>query len=230
MIDEINQYKDTYGDWPKALIIDVPRDEETKNLHEIYGVLEKLNDGVITSNFGGRRKSLRMDIGIPIIIFTNSAPIQGALSLDRWDILALHKVKMRIVTDVTIKDEEDYYLFQAESESWIVAHTSSTVTWQNKITTTAPKPTERKSDGTRFESDTMFREMFLNHRENIKKYPALVSQEWIENPIDGSRVRTNSNGVVECYGSERASVIAKAPEPVIKWFTHVRKNINKKVV
>lgn len=228
-IEEIKTYKTLRGDWPKAIIIDVPRDEETKNLHEIYAVLEKLNDGTLISYFGGRKQKLDMDIGIPVIVMTNSAPLLAAMSNDRWDIFALNKVRMLTETDITVSEKEDYFLFQATAESWVNKATNASVTWQNKIQTTALSPRGRQEDGTRYESDKLLYKMQSEFIENIKKYPALATGEWEENPVTGTKTRISSNGFIESYGDERASTINKAPEVVVKWWTYLRNNFEKKV-
>lgn len=221
VIDEVNRYREVRGHWPQAIIIDVPRDEETKNLHEIYGVLEKLNDGTLTSNFKGIKKKLRMKIGVPVIVFSNSAPLTGAMSGDRWNIKTIFRTVIKKETEDSVKDEIDYFVQQAEVNSWIHRYTKSTVTWQNKVTTVGPKVGGRESNGARFESDNLLLEMYKTHTENIKKYPSLTNEEWIENPIDGSKTRVHRNGLIEAYGSTRAATLSKAPEIIVKWYTQV---------
>lgn len=61
IINKINEYKKNRSDCPKSLIIAVLWDKETKNLHEIYGVLEKINDGVLESNFAALQPAMNLD-------------------------------------------------------------------------------------------------------------------------------------------------------------------------
>jgi len=86
----ISNYIDKKGKPPKAFLIDAPRDEESKYLHEIYGVLEEINNGRLFASFHGKIIKTRIPRGIPIIIFSNSPPIFHALSHDQWDIKALY--------------------------------------------------------------------------------------------------------------------------------------------
>lgn len=211
-IKALNNFHDQERQWPQAILIDTPRDEETKHLHEIYGVLEKLNDGYLTSYFGGNEQKLTMDIGIPIIIFSNSVPTRGALSDDRWDIFSIHNIQV---------EQEDYILMKATVESWINSYSRSTVTWQNKVITTVPGIRERKSDLSTYESDDMLLKMYILNKETIKKFSGSATETWITNPNNGSKTKKYKNGIIESYGEERAATLNNAPEVVIKWYTHM---------
>jgi hypothetical protein len=60
---------ESFNKEPEALLIDAPRDEETKFLHEIYGTLEELNNGRVEGFFSGRRIKFRIKRGIPFLLF-----------------------------------------------------------------------------------------------------------------------------------------------------------------
>ena len=83
MAIDIENYINEHGKEPKALIIDAPRDEETKYLHKIDGALEDLKNGRIFSSFGGKRIGKRIKIEKPIFVFSNSPPVFDTMSEDR---------------------------------------------------------------------------------------------------------------------------------------------------
>lgn len=74
-----------------VLMIDVPRDEETRLLHEIYGTLQNLNNGRVEDFFVSCRINFRTRRGIKIIVISNSPPVLKSLSNDRWQIKAIFK-------------------------------------------------------------------------------------------------------------------------------------------
>lgn len=90
-IDLTNFMDRTNGVSSSALIIDAPWDKERKHLHDIYALLEELNNGRVVSLFGSSRFKYRIEPGIPIIVFSNAPPRVGSLSKDRWDIKAIYR-------------------------------------------------------------------------------------------------------------------------------------------
>lgn len=135
----ISNYISKTGQNPKAIVIDAPRDEEIKFLHEIYGVLEEINNGRLFGSFGGRTIKQRMPRGIPIIVFSNSPPVTSALSFDRWDIKALYRTV----------DNKEVYVQDAKVSCNVHDVANNTVTWQNFIETVPwdeEKYTERSTN------------------------------------------------------------------------------------
>jgi hypothetical protein len=108
---------------PSALIIDAPRDEETKFLHESYGVLEELNNGRLFATFQGKSIKERMPRGIPIIVFCNCAPQLSSLSKDRWDVKALFRSV----------DKKDIYIQSAKVLTEIKSSSNNSVTWETGL-------------------------------------------------------------------------------------------------
>ena len=145
----ILDYIDRRGHEPEALVIDASRDDEMRYLHEIYGILEQLNDGRLEGIFLGRNVSSRIKRKIPIFVFSNSAPLKSALSDDRWEIM--HIIKVPSGTDYFIQPCDVFTNVQVDPENKIVS-------WRSK---TRQKPiTEATLDLTK-ESDVLLEKMFL---------------------------------------------------------------------
>lgn len=72
-------------------MINAPRDEETRFLHEIYGTLEELNNGRVKCFFASRCIKFRIRRDRKIIVSSNLSPILKSLSNDRWQIKAIFK-------------------------------------------------------------------------------------------------------------------------------------------
>lgn len=125
---DIKDYMEKFNSEPSVLMIDAPRDEETKYLHEIYGTLEELNNGRVEGFFAGRRIKFRIRRGIKIIVISNSPPVLKSLSSDRWQIKAIFKSV----------DGKDRLVQQAKVSSNIISVTPPFCTWQN-VTETVPQ-------------------------------------------------------------------------------------------
>ncbi len=139
----ISDYIDQKGNLPNALIMDTPRDEESKYLHEIYGVLEEINNGRLYGSFHGKIINRKMARGIPIIVFSNSPPITRSLSKDRWDIKALYRTV----------DGKDVYVQNAKITSNVLSISNNTLTWRNLVETQQyEKESDLKSDSILFKS------------------------------------------------------------------------------
>ena len=202
-IRSLNRYKKTRKVWPSAILIDSARDEETKHLHEIYGILEKLNDGYLTSFFGGREEILEMKIGIPIIVLANSIPTLGALSEDRWDILAIHK---------SYCDKEDY-IIQRASVNCVIVHASNTaVVWRNQVTTKEPEM-DKKSN---LKSEKLLQKIYKDHLRCTRESGVDLLPR--ESRFQRRYVQMR-HGIVDMTGEERSSPVLKAPEMVLRLYT-----------
>lgn len=183
----ISNYIDKKGRPPKAFLIDAPRDEESKYLHEIYGVLEEINNGRLYASFHGKIIKARIPRGIPIIIFSNSPPIFRALSNDRWDIKALYR---------TI-DNCDVYVQNAKISSVIQKITYYSITWNNIIETL---PYELESDS---KSDKMLFDMYTQNFIAMEKEKELQGCSEI------------IPGLIKKIGVGQTTPINKAPEYIL---------------
>ena len=134
-------------------MIDAPRDEETKYLHEIYGTLEELNNGRVEGFFEGRRIKFKIRRGIKIIVISNSPPVLKSLNSDRWQIKAIFKSV----------DGKDRLVQQAKVSSNVTCVTPPLCTWQN-VTETVPP--ENIADS---RSGNLLAEMFSKNYKDMKK-------------------------------------------------------------
>ena len=125
---DIKNYIEKFNTEPSVLMIDAPRDDETRFLHEIYGTLEELNNGRVEGFFAGRRIKFRIRRGIKIIVISNSPPVLKSLSNDRWQIKAIFKSV----------DGKDRIVQQAKVSSRIISVVMLFSTWQNVTETVIP--------------------------------------------------------------------------------------------
>lgn len=189
---QIADYIDLNG-YPEAILLDAPRDEETKFLHECYGVLEEISNGRLKGSFQGKILNKRMPRNIPIYIFSNSPPVKGALSEDRWSIKALYRTKA-----LTPK-QNDIFIQNARISSNVHRATNSLVTWQNFIETIPMVDVKDTA------SDKFLFEMYQQNFEAMDKLRK------IENQITASSIIP---GEVKSWGLKRTSPITKAPENI----------------
>ena len=160
---------------------------ESKYLHEIYGVLEEINNGRLFASFHGKIIKTRIPRGIPIIIFSNSPPIFHALSRDRWDIKALYR---------TI-DDSDVYVQNAKIGCIIQKITYHSITW-NTVVETIPYTLESDS-----KSDKILFDMYTQNFIDMKKEKELRNCPKI------------IPGLIKKMGSGQTSTINKAPEYIL---------------
>lgn len=179
----IKDYIEKRGEAPSAIIIDAPRDEETKFLHEVYGALEEINNGRIFATFQGKTIQERIPRGIPIIVFSNSPPVTAALSEDRWDIKALYRTV----------DNKDVYVQDAEVSSNVHNALNNTITWQNCIST---KPVEPKEDTP---SDKLLFDMYMSNYAEME-----------QEKRDGTG-QDRVPGIIKHWGSRLTTPTSKAP-------------------
>lgn len=180
---------ETYGKPPSAIIIDAPRDEETKFLHDIYGVLEELNNGRLDGTFGGKTIKKRMPRGIPIIVFSNAPPITRAMSEDRWDIKALYRTT----------DGKDIYAQNARVSSNVKSILNNSITWQNVVETVEyEKEGDTKSDKLLFDMYTdNFLQMGKLKEQKVEGYFTILP------------------GTLKKWGAEQTAPTHKAPEYIL---------------
>lgn len=123
---DVSEYQKKNGP-PDVILIDAPRDEETRFLHEIYAALEEMNNGRLEGQFQGKKIKDSMPRNIPIIVFSNSPPIIGALSDDRWDTMALY--------EYDDEEKRDIYIQKAIVSCNIKDVTGNLIYWSNYIQT-----------------------------------------------------------------------------------------------
>lgn len=196
---DIKSYIDTHGgSEPKCFVIDAPRDQENHYLHDIYSVLEEISNGRVEGSFSGRRIKIRIRRNIPIIVFSNSAPLLRSLSFDRWDIKAIFPVG------------NDFFLQNAQIHSVILNAAQNLVTWHNIVETV---PISYNSTDNLSELDQMLLDMY-------QKYCYFVQQQGQlpVNVISDFRFDSVSNflplGCIRLISSEQTMEINRAPENV----------------
>ena len=181
------------GTEPSAVLIDVTRDEEGHSLHDIYGVLEELNNGDIRSVFGGTFVDFKIRMNIPIIIFSNSPPRFGSMSSDRWDIKALYK---NIAKD-------DVYIQNAKVSSKLREWTSNFISWETHVETLA---FDRVCGPLNFLDQLLFNMYDSNYcamkQENEKQ------NEWLK---DMNMLKPTLPGIIKLKGPQEVSSMSCAP-------------------
>ena len=198
----ISEHIKRYGN-PGAIIIDAPRNEENMYLHEIYAVLEEINNGRLFGSFQGKTIKERMPRGIPVIVFTNSPPIVSALSGDRWDIKALYRTV----------DGKDVFIQDAQVSSNVHDVNNHTITWQNLAETVHWG--DRRCET---ESDNMLFDMYS---ENYLAMEKLKDEE--------KKVKGDSNirpGIIKKWGAQMTAPTHKAPEYIQRQAQRKKNNEN----
>lgn len=187
---DIKNYMEKFNAEPSVLIMDAPRDEETKYLHEIYGTLEELNNGRVEGFFGGQRIKFRIRRGIKIIVISNSPPVLKSLSSDRWDIKAIF---------VSV-DGKDRLVQQAKVSSNIISVTPPFCTWQTITETVLPTNMPNSKSG------QLLSQMFSKNYEDMKrkKYEVMSLKE------DCNYIP----GIVKSWAPEQTLELSKVPEYV----------------
>ena len=184
---DIKNYIEKFNTEPSVLMIDAPRDEETKFLHEIYGTLEELNNGRVEGFFAGRRIKFRIRRGIKIIVISNSPPVLKSLSNDRWQIKAIFKSV----------DGKDRIVQQAKVSSRIISVVRPFCTWQNVTETVIPTNIPDSKSG------QLLLEMFSNNYKNMEENKKKLSDD--DNYIPG---------IVKSWAPEQTLELSKVPEYV----------------
>ena len=187
---DIKDYMEKFNAEPSVLMIDAPRDEETKYLHEIYGTLEELSNGRVEGFFAGRRIKFRIRRGIKIIVISNSPPVLKCLSSDRWQIKAIFKSV----------DGKDRLVQQAKVSSNIISVTPPFCTWQNVTETVPPKNIPDSKSG------ELLTEMFYKNYKDMKKR----KEETICLTDDVNYIP----GIVKSWSPEQTLELSKVPEYV----------------
>lgn len=202
---EISNYCDKNGP-PDLIVIDAPRDEETKYLHEAYGVLEEINNGRLEGSFNGNMIKRRMPRNIPIIVFSNSPPLIKALSPDRWVIKAL--------INYDDNDEHDVYIQKAKVSSNVKEVLGNSVYWQNYTETVIDQELVDE-----YESQRLLMEMQVKNIELTKK---LIK---VEEDMTGETSKKLPGQVIE-YGPVETSTLGKAPQYVMLSARYLLRKIN----
>ena len=187
---DIKTYVEQRGSEPNLLIIDAPRDEESKFLHEIYGTLEEINNGRVEGFFSGSRIKMRIQRNIPIIVISNAPPVLKAFSRDRWDIKAIYETV----------DGNDRFIQNAKAYSNINSVTGNIITWTNVVETVPYIPNEVIE----FESDQLLLDMYTRNIKDMKFAPS-------PNP---DKKYPLALGLVKIKASEQTVELRAAPEYV----------------
>jgi hypothetical protein len=155
--------------------------------------LEEINNGRLEGQFGFNIIKDSIPRGIPIIVFSNTPPILGALSLDRWDIMALYEFS----GDIT--KEREIYIQKAIVSTNINQVTNSLIYYNDYIETIIQLDFENK-----FKSERLLLGMQILHIRMFKHLNRLSGQEPILTP-----------GHIKKDGIEKVSLLIKAPSYVL---------------
>ena len=196
LAEEILKYISENDEEPEAIILDVPRAEETKNLHEIYAALEEIMNGRVRARFGNKSISAWVLEDIRIFVFSNCAPDLNSMSHDRWKIFALFKSPVG----------KDVLLQRAETKISIVKYKRNIVTWKTLIKTVPLEETLPKLD-----------------LKDAKKSDCILAYSYLINYLAMRKLeRKNNNptlsitpGIVSKWGLKRTTTISQAPESVL---------------
>ena len=196
LAEEIFKYISENNEEPEAIILDIPRAEETKNLHEIYGALEEILNGRVRARFGSQSLSFWIREDIRIFVFSNCAPDLNSMSHDRWKIFALFESPVG----------KDVLIQRAETRISFVKFKRNIVTWKTLIKTLPLEDTLPKLD-----------------LGNAKKSDCILGYSYLINYLAMKKMeRKNNNptlsikpGIVSKWGLKRTTTISKAPESVL---------------
>ena len=192
LADEISDYKNRTGEFPEAIVLDIPRAEEAKNLHEIYAALETILDGRVGGRWSNTRHKFTMPRNIRVFVFSNCAPELNSFSLDRWKIFALFKSP--IGNDVLIQRAKTEVEIVSASRKW------NLVKWRTHIETLPWKGHPKTSS-----EATLFFSYLINflYMLKLKKNDPAVTP-----------------GILKRAGLERTATASYAPETVQKVLVH----------
>lgn len=194
----IKRYVDEKRKEPDLIIIDAPRSEESKFLHEIYGTLEDINNGRVEGSYGVSSIKMRIRRKIPIVVISNSPPQIGSMSHDRWDIKAIFKSV----------SGEDRMIQDAKVFSNVLRSNNTLTTWQDVIQT-------KEFDTEKYSSDIDHDRILMD--STIKNY-----QDMLENynsmPIQTEEQKRKKAaykpGVLKQYSTLKTAPTHKAPEHI----------------
>lgn len=194
----ISDYKNNHG-VPDVIVIDAPRDEETKYLHEVYAALEEINNGRLEGSFMGKMIKDSIPRGIPMVVFSNSPPIMGALSSDRWETMALY--------GYTSSTEQDIFIQKATTSCNIVDVTSSQIYWKNYTFTY-----NAENIGDEWESDRLLMEMQVKNIKTSENLMKLEIENFGESKINPGRISADGPMQVSAHNKAPSYVLIKARE------------------
>lgn len=159
---EISDYIEENGYAPNAILIDATKDEENNSLHEIYGTLEQIKNGDMKAFFQGRRKRLYFPSGIPIYVFSNSAPLKRSLSDDCWKIRGLCIENENGWRDVSIQD--------CKVEIEILSTKKNLVSYRNNVTLLPMEEFENALSG------DLQKKMYFQNIEEIVEFEKKINR------------------------------------------------------
>ena len=138
LADGIADFIEDHGEEPEAILLDIPRAEESRFLHEIYAALEEVQNGRVVARFGNRSRCFSIRRNIRVLVFSNCPPDVSEMSRDRWKIFGLFRSL----------DEKDVLIQEVETRPKIVLSSKMFVTWQHEIETIplSSLVVEKKSD------------------------------------------------------------------------------------
>lgn len=191
--DVMNHIKKT-GDQPSAIILDIPRAQESKHLHEIYAGLEEIVNGRAVARFGNKRVKSWIDENTPIIVFANCAPVLSSFSDHRWRIFSVFKSPLG----------NDFLLQRAKVNIQIVAFKKGTiVTWRTQTETLSLVNTQSEMEFSRKSDRILVFSYMINY--------LVMRKNRNNNPI----LETPEPGIIKHWGPERTTTTSKAPEGVL---------------
>jgi len=215
-VEKMKQHKKLCDQWPSAIIIDCARNEEKSNLHDLYEVFERINDGIVQTAFYGVVDEVKYGSGLPVHIFANAAPIYTSMSPTRWAIYAISKIEKE-------EGKKDFFCFKAQAYNELASYSTSSVNWRPKVVTTVPQVDDGQSH---LKTTIMLMEMWDKHKEIIEKNgcttdnPNIIKKEWASDA--GYDITTYKDGRLLIYGATRSAVIQKVPESILRDWTKQR--------
>jgi len=159
--------------------------------------LEEINNGRLEGQFGVNIIKDSIPRGIPIIIFSNTPPILGALSPDRWDIMALYEFS----GDRT--KEREIYIQKAIVSSTINKVLGSLVYYNDYVETIIELDFDNK-----FKSDRLLLGMQKLHIRMAKHLNKL------NNKLSGQK-SILIPGHIKKNSIEKVSLLIKAPSYIL---------------
>ena len=123
--------------------------------------MEEINNGRLEGSFGGKQIKDSIPRNTPIVVFSNSPPIIGALSEDRWETMALY--------EYSGNENRDVYVQKAKVSCMVNDVAGGQVYWKNFTTTVVDNDI-----GDEYESDKI---LLLMQEQNMKITEKLIKAE-----------------------------------------------------
>lgn len=116
LIDQIEQFFNIHGFYPKTIVVDLTRNEDNTEVEHLYSKLENIKNGRLDSTFYGKFKRIRFKPP-HVVVFTNNVPNLSALSQDRFKLFSI------------AEEENEFTLFKCRVSLKIERYSKSMVTW-----------------------------------------------------------------------------------------------------